>query len=55
MIVTPPKLSSLDASTNHPILPLRNNILLFLLLLKHRVQPHLCIPKQFRYLKTHVS
>ncbi len=49
------KLSSLDARTNHPIPLLRNDIPLFLLVLKHRVQRHLCIPKQFRYLKTRVS
>lgn len=49
------KSSSLDARTNHPIRPLRKDIPLFLLVLKHRVQPHLCIPKRFRYLKTRVS
>ena len=55
MIVTPPQIIIFGCQHNHPILLLRNNIPLFLLVLKQPVRLHLCIPKQFRYLKTRLA
>ena len=52
MVVAPPQIVVYGCPYKSSEPALRNDIPLFLLL-KHRVQPHLCIPKQF--LKTRVS